>query len=61
MPTAPQIMPTQIDAGVAPGISFRIAGELDAILHCRLDGSIPMDFEHHVGIQSAYFHLPAVE
>jgi len=46
--TAPQLHPTTITQGQAPGIGFRIEGELIPALHMALDGSMPVYFEHHV-------------
>jgi uncharacterized protein (AIM24 family) len=48
MPTAPQILPTQITEGVAPGVRYRLEGELVPALHMALDGQVPIYFEHHV-------------
>lgn len=48
MPTAPQILPTKITEGVAPGVQYRLEGELVPVLHMALDGQIPVYFEHHV-------------
>jgi uncharacterized protein (AIM24 family) len=48
MPTAPQILPTQITQGTAPGLSYRLEGELVPVLHMSLDGQVPIYFEHHV-------------
>jgi uncharacterized protein (AIM24 family) len=48
MPTAPQILPTQIAEGTAPGIRYRLEGELVPALHMALDGQVPVYFEHHV-------------
>jgi len=48
MPTPPQILPTQIPEGSAPGVRYRIEGELVPVLHMQLDGSVPVYFEHHV-------------
>ncbi len=48
MPTAPQILPTQIPEGTAPGINYRLEGELVPALHMKLDGQVPVYFEHHV-------------
>ena len=48
MPSAPQILPTQILEGTAPGVKYRLEGELVPVLHMALDGSIPVYFEHHV-------------
>jgi uncharacterized protein (AIM24 family) len=48
MPTAPKLLPTQIAEGRAPGVSYRLEGELVPVLHMALDGQIPIYFEHHV-------------
>jgi uncharacterized protein (AIM24 family) len=48
MPTAPKILPTQITEGVAPGLRYRLEGELVPALHMALDGTVPVFFEHHV-------------
>lgn len=48
MPAAPRILPTQIDQGVAPGLRYRLEGELVPVLHLALDGQMPVYFEHHV-------------
>src|SRR6516225_9829273 len=48
MPSAPQILPTQIPEGVAPGVKYRLEGELVPVLHMALDGQVPVYFEHHV-------------
>ena len=48
MPTAPQILPTQITEGTAPGLRYRLEGELVPVLHMALDGRVPIYFEHHV-------------
>ena len=48
MPAAPQILPTQIPQGTAPGVSYRLEGELVPVLHMALDGQVPVYFEHHV-------------
>jgi uncharacterized protein (AIM24 family) len=48
MPTAPQILPTQITQGTAPGLNYRLEGELVPVLHMALDGQVPVYFEHHV-------------
>ncbi|HYB28406.1 MAG TPA: AIM24 family protein, partial [Solirubrobacteraceae bacterium] len=48
MPTAPQILPTQIQEGTAPGVRYRLEGELVPVLHMALDGRVPVYFEHHV-------------
>ncbi len=48
MPSAPRILPTQITEGAAPGVKYRLEGELVPVLHMALDGQIPVYFEHHV-------------
>ena len=48
MPTAPQILPTQIPEGSAPGLTYRLEGELVPALHMNLDGDVTVYFEHHV-------------
>ncbi|MGC1184310.1 MAG: AIM24 family protein [Candidatus Dormiibacterota bacterium] len=44
----PQILPTRIREGLAPGVTYLIEGELVPMLHCSLDGSMAVYFEHHV-------------
>jgi uncharacterized protein (AIM24 family) len=48
MPAAPTILPTSITQGVAPGLNYRLEGELVPVLHMALDGQVPVYFEHHV-------------
>ena len=48
MPTPPQILPTSIPEGSAPGVRYRLEGELVPALHLTLDGNVPVYFEHHV-------------
>src|ERR1700680_2788452 len=48
MPTAPQILPTQISQGTAPGLNYRREGEVVPVLPMALDGQVPIYFEHHV-------------
>src|SRR5246127_1090046 len=48
MPSAPTILPTQISEGRAPGLQYRLEGELVPVLHMALDGQVPVYFEHHV-------------
>src|SRR5437660_6767527 len=48
MPSAPTILPTQIPEGSAPGLRYRLEGELVPVLHMALDGQVPVYFEHHV-------------
>jgi uncharacterized protein (AIM24 family) len=44
----PKLHPTNIQDGVAPGVKYRIEGELSPVLHLTLDGSTEVFFEHHV-------------
>lgn len=44
----PLLLPTTVGDGRAPGVYYRIEGELVPVLHIRLDGSVPVFFEHHV-------------
>jgi uncharacterized protein (AIM24 family) len=48
MPSAPQILPTTIPQGTAPGVVYRLEGELVPALRMALDGAVPVYFEHHV-------------
>jgi uncharacterized protein (AIM24 family) len=48
MPQPPQLLPTNITDGQAPGLRYRIQGELVPVLHVWLDGTVPVFFEHHV-------------
>jgi len=48
MPQPPVLLPTKIDEGQAPGVAYRVEGELVPVLHVRLDGSVRLFFEHHV-------------
>jgi uncharacterized protein (AIM24 family) len=48
MPSPPKILPTQIQEGTAPGLQYRLEGELVPVLHMALDGQVPVYFEHHV-------------
>ena len=47
-PDPPQLLPTNVSDGRAPGVYYRINGELVPVLHLWLDGSVPVFFEHHV-------------
>ena len=47
-PQPPFLLPTQIPEGQAPGVRYRIQGELVPVLHIWLDGQVPVFFEHHV-------------
>jgi len=42
------MLPTQIQEGTAPGLQYRLEGELVPVLHMDLDGQVPVYFEHHV-------------
>jgi uncharacterized protein (AIM24 family) len=48
MPQPPQLLPTQVEQGAGPGLSYRIDGDLVPVLHLQLDGSMRVYFEHHV-------------
>jgi uncharacterized protein (AIM24 family) len=48
MPSAPTLLPTTITDGQAPGLGYRLEGELVPVLHMALDGRVPVYFEHHV-------------
>jgi uncharacterized protein (AIM24 family) len=48
MQSPPEILPTNVEQVEAPGVRYRIQGELVPMLHVWLDGSIPVFFEHHV-------------
>jgi uncharacterized protein (AIM24 family) len=48
VPNPPALLPTRIDEGQAPGLAYRVEGELVPVLHVRLDGSVRLFFEHHV-------------
>ena len=48
MPTPPRLLPTEVPEGSAPGVGYRIEGELVPTLHVALDGRLPIFFEHHV-------------
>ncbi len=47
MSAPPQILPTAVQDVEAPGVTYRIEGELVPALHMRLDGTVPVYFEHH--------------
>src|SRR5262249_55325695 len=47
-PEPPQLLRTAVADGRAPGVYYRIDGELVPVLHIWLDGSVPVFFEHHV-------------
>jgi uncharacterized protein (AIM24 family) len=48
MQQSPKILPTHVIDGQAPGIAYRIEGELVPVLHVQLDGSVSVFFEHHI-------------
>ncbi|MBV9535486.1 MAG: hypothetical protein JO321_08765, partial [Solirubrobacterales bacterium] len=45
---APKTLPTEITEGAAPGVQYRLEGELVPVLHMALDGQVPIYFHHHV-------------
>jgi uncharacterized protein (AIM24 family) len=47
-PQPPQLMPTRVDQGQAPGVQYRVQGELVPALSMWLDGTLSVFFEHHV-------------
>src|SRR5207302_9568042 len=40
--------PTRTTHGAAPGLNYRLEGELVPVLHMALDGNVSVYFEHHV-------------
>ncbi len=48
MTEAPVLLPTRIEEGRGPGLTYRVDGELVPVLHLRLDGGMAVFFEHHV-------------
>lgn len=48
MNNPPVLLPTRIEEGVAPGLRYRVDGELVPVLHMLLTGQVPVFFEHHV-------------
>ncbi len=48
MANPPELLPTNVSDGQAPGIRYRIQGELVPVLHLWLDGQVPVYFEHHI-------------
>jgi uncharacterized protein (AIM24 family) len=48
VPTPPVLLPTKVEEGRGPGLSYRVDGEMVPVLHVRTDGSVPIYFEHHV-------------
>lgn len=48
MQQPPHLLPTRVEDGQAPGIGYRIEGEMVPILHVWLSGQVPVFFEHHV-------------
>ena len=48
MPSVPKLLATQVEDGQAPGVGYRIDGELVPVLHIRVNGQMPVYFEHHV-------------
>ena len=47
-PQPPQLLPTNIHDGRAPGLVYHIQGELVPVLSLWLDGAVPVFFEHHI-------------
>lgn len=48
MQNPPQLLPSSVENAQAPGIHYRVDGDLVPVLHIWLDGSVPVFFEHHV-------------
>lgn len=48
MPQPPVLLPTRVEDGQAPGLAYRIEGELVPVLHVRLAPGGGVFFEHHV-------------
>ena len=48
MPQPPRLLPTEVEQGTGPGLTYRIDGDLVPVLHLQLDGSMRVYFEHHV-------------
>ena len=48
MDKPPILLPTRVEAGSAPGVTYTIDGELVPVLYIRLDGTTNVFFEHHV-------------
>jgi uncharacterized protein (AIM24 family) len=48
MQQPPTLLPTQVEQGAGPGLTYRIDGDLVPVLHLQLDGSTSVYFEHHV-------------
>lgn len=44
----PVLLPAQVPEGQAPGLRYRIEGQLLPALHIALDGQVEVFFEHHV-------------
>src|SRR5579885_769902 len=47
-PQPPRLLPTKIEGGQAPGLTYHVQGELVPVLSLFLDGTMPVFFEHHV-------------
>lgn len=43
-----ELLPTHVTEGRAPGLAYRIEGQLGPVLHLAMDGQLPVFFEHHV-------------
>ena len=48
MSSPPVLLPTKIEEGRGPGLSYRVDGELVPVLYIKTDGTVPIYFEHHV-------------
>ncbi|GAC1436766.1 MAG: AIM24 family protein [Solirubrobacteraceae bacterium] len=48
MSASPKLLPTTVSEGRAPGLAYRLEGELVPVLHMALNGEVPIYFEHHV-------------
>jgi uncharacterized protein (AIM24 family) len=44
----PKLLTTSPETDRVPGVIYRIEGEIGPVLHCRLDGSLGVFFEHHI-------------
>ncbi len=48
MQLPPVELPSNLPEGEAPGVRYKVSGELVPMLHVWLDGQVPVFFEHHV-------------
>ncbi|MEI6649454.1 MAG: AIM24 family protein [Actinomycetes bacterium] len=44
----PVLHPKSVIDGKGPGVDYRIEGDITPTLHVKLDGSMPVMFEHHI-------------